>query len=299
MEGESLEESNLTPLEIGLVAKVSREFGIRSVKITGGEPTLRKDITEIIYYLKYFSKVEEVSLTTNGVLLSKLAPKMKEAGLDRVNISLHTSSRERFREITNVDAFEKVIEGIKAAIEVGLRPVKLNFVVNKKNYDETFKIIDLAEKLGVDEVHLIELHPVGLGKSAFSFHKDLKEIEDEIKEKAVHIDIRNKHYRPRYKLPSGLVIEIVKPYSNPLFCAGCNRIRLTADGKLKTCLYREDKVIDILDIIRGPYELNQKFELLRRAFSIAMIIREPNFKFTLKFDDKLNQTLQSIRIKEY
>ncbi|MEM4001352.1 MAG: GTP 3',8-cyclase MoaA, partial [Saccharolobus sp.] len=81
--------------------------------------------------------------------------------------------------------------------------------------------------------------------------------------------------------PSGLIVEVVKPYANPIFCAGCNRIRLSVDGKLKTCLYREDNVIDILDILKGEYSEDVKEELLGRAFMIAIAIREPNFKYKI------------------
>jgi len=297
MEGEGGEDKILTPKEIADVAKVSKLFGVKSVKLTGGEPTLRRDIIEIVYFLKNYSKIDEVSMTTNGLLLTKIAHKLKDAGLDRVNISLHATNREKFREITGIDAFDRVLEGIKSAIDANLRPVKLNFVVNKKNSNEVFKIIEISEKLGVDELHLIELHPVGLGRLNFLFHESLDELEKILSSISIKIEIRNKHFRPRYKLPSGLVIEVVRPYANPLFCSGCNRIRLTADGKLKTCLYREDKVIDIIDILRGNFNEDEKLELLKRAFEIAIIIREPNFKYTTKSLGENKKVIQAYRAK--
>jgi len=280
MEGEANFQGMLKPEEIALVAKVGMEFGIKTVKLTGGEPTLRRDLIQIIKLLKEIG-IKEVSMTTNGVLLSNLAYKLKEAGLDRVNVSLHALDRELFKEITGVDALSKVVEGIKVAIDAGLRPVKLNFVVTKKNLSQLDKIIEFAENLGVDELHLIELHPVGLGKDAFNYHVDLNSVEKAISKKANKVEIRNKHFRPRYYLGK-LVIEIVKPYANPIFCAGCNRIRLTADGKLKTCLYRQDKEIDITDILRGNHAEEEKIELLRQAFELGIAIREPNFKFRVK-----------------
>ncbi|MBW9140997.1 MAG: GTP 3',8-cyclase MoaA [Candidatus Aramenus sp.] len=279
MEGEGLEKLQGLGLEdILLVAKVSREFGVRSVKLTGGEPTLRKDLLEVVRGIKGLG-IGDVSMTTNGVLLGSLAEKLKEAGLDRVNVSLHAVSREKFREITGVDAFDKVIYGIKRAVEVGLRPVKLNYVVNKKNEDEVFSFLELAQGLGVDEVHLIELHPVGLGKEYFSYHEGLGKIEEFLKRNSRRVEVRNKHFRPRYYLDGGLVVEVVKPYANPVFCAGCNRIRLTADGKLKTCLYRDDKVIDIRHAFDPSMDKWEREELVRHAFQIAMSIREPNFKY--------------------
>ena len=280
MEGEEGLGSGITKDEILLVAKIARKFGINSVKLTGGEPTLRRDLAEIIQGLKLLG-YKDVSMTTNGFLLKSLASKLKESGLDRINISLHAVTRETFKKITGVDAFDKVVEGIKAAIDVGFKPVKLNYVVNKRNLEETFKFLDLAQNLGVDEIHLIELHPVGLGKSAFKEHDDLQEIEDYISKIAIKKEVRKKHFRPRYVLPSGLVVEIVKPYANPIFCAGCNRLRLTVDGKLKTCLYRDDNIIDILDVLRGNYSQDTKEKLLERAFMIAIAIREPNFKYNI------------------
>jgi len=280
MEGEDSLQGLLTPEEIALVSKVSMVYGVRSVKLTGGEPTLRRDLIQIIRLLKE-TGIKEISMTTNGVLLANLAYKLKEAGLDRVNVSLHSLDRGIFKEITNVDALDKVIEGIKVAIEAGLKPLKLNFVVTKKNLSQLDKIIDFAMDIGVDELHLIELHPVGLGKDAFYYHEDLKNIEEIISKKANKVEIRNKHFRPRYYVDN-LVIEVVKPYANPMFCSGCNRIRLTVDGKLKTCLYRQDKEIEIIDILRGNYTEGEKVELLRQAFEIGIAIREPNFKFRVK-----------------
>ncbi|ARM76463.1 GTP 3',8-cyclase MoaA [Acidianus manzaensis] len=280
MEGEGdLYVNGLTPDEIELVAEVSKEYGIKYVKLTGGEPTLRRDLTEIIYRLRNLGL--EVSMTTNGYMLSKIASKLKEAGLNRVNISLHTLDKEKFKKITGVDGMDRVIEGIKEAINVGLKPVKLNFVATKMNINEAFNVIDFAEKIGVNELHLIELHPVGMGKIAFSYHEKLNNLENVLKEKALREGTRNKHYRPRFYLPSGLVVEIVKPYANPIFCSGCNRIRLTVDGKLKTCLYRDDNSIEILNILRSNLDKYHKMQLLKEAFDVAIAIREPNFKYII------------------
>ena len=283
MEGEGDNGGELTADEIALVAKVGKEFGIRSVKLTGGEPTLRRDLPEIIRKLKEVG-IEEVSMTTNGFLLDKIAGKLKEAGLDRVNISLHASTPQLFKEVTNVDGFERVIKGIKESVRVGLRPIKLNFVVTKKNANDAFKVIELAEELGVDEVHLIELHPVGLGKEAFNYHETLDKIEKVLKEKGEFLGTRDKHNRPRYKFGK-VVVEVVKPYANPFFCAGCNRIRLTVDGKLKTCLYKEDRTVDILDILRGDYSEEERIEGLRDAYRLAISIREPNFLFRVNWNE--------------
>jgi cyclic pyranopterin phosphate synthase len=285
MEGEESEEKGLSPQEIGLVCKAAVGLGISTAKITGGEPTVRRDITEVVRSVKD-SGIGEVSMTTNGFSLEAIAVKLKEAGLNRVNVSLHTMNRERFKKITGVDGLDRVLRGVKVAIEAGLTPLKLNFVATKLNLDEVFRVIDFASEVGAD-VHLIELHPVGMGKESFNMHERLEGIESILSKIAKKVEYREKHIRPRYVLPSGVTVEVVKPFANPLFCAGCNRIRLTADGKLKTCLYREDKVIDIMGILRGDYQEHIKLELLRTAFLVANKIREPNFKFTLKTDHRI------------
>jgi len=276
MEGEGDSFYGVSRQGIVNVAKVSKEFGVRTIKLTGGEPTLRRDLFEIIGDLS--SLGFEVSMTTNGFLLSDLAGKLKEAGLSRVNVSLHGSDRNSFKSITGVDGFSKVLDGIRNAISVGLKPVKVNIVVTKRNLANVEATISLVDSLGVDEIHLIEMHPVGLGKNAFDSHVFLYDLESKLQKISIKKEIRSKHMRPRYVMPSGMVIEVVKPYANPLFCAGCNRIRLTSDGKLKTCLYREDRTIDISNILdKGDIAE----PMIRSAFEIAIAIREPNFKYKL------------------
>ncbi|BCS94112.1 7,8-dihydro-6-hydroxymethylpterin dimethyltransferase [Metallosphaera sp. J1] len=285
MEGEGTESmQGLSPYQIGLVSRVAVEFGVKSVKLTGGEPTLRRDLPEIISEIKS-SGVSDVSMTTNGFLLANIAGKLKDAGLDRINVSLHALTREKFKDVTGVDGLDRVVAGIREAKNQGFKPIKLNFVLTKRNSEEAKRVIEFSEENGIDELHLIELHPVGLGKSTFSYHRSMEDLEREIAKMAVKSEIREKHFRPRYTLPSGLVIEIVKPYANPIFCAGCNRVRLTVDGKLKTCLYREDKVIDVMYALSSEdltYE--ERLELLRHGFEATISIREPNFKYMTKIE---------------
>ncbi len=278
MEGEPPSERILTASEIELVASVAKEFGVRQVKLTGGEPTLRRDLPEIVRRLKSLDL--ETSMTTNGFRLAEMAEALKDSGLDRVNVSVHAATRETFKAVTGVDAFEKVVEGVRRAVEVGLRPVKLNFVLNKRNSREWRSLIDLAQRLEVHAVQFIEMHPVGKGQVAFTEHLTLDEIEEYLKVNGKLVGIKRKHNRPIYEL-GGLIVELVKPYNNPIFCAGCNRVRLTADGTLKSCLYRNDRIVDVLDILKGPYAPEEKREYLREAFKLLVWIREPNFKWRL------------------
>jgi cyclic pyranopterin phosphate synthase len=124
------------------------------------------------------------------------------------------------------------------------------------------------------------MHPVGMGLKTFSEHVALDAIEEYLRAHAEFVAIKRMHNRPVYKLEN-LIVEIVKPYDNPFFCAGCTRIRLTSEGTLKSCLYREDRIVDILGILRGPYSEEAKRELLREAIKILVALREPNFKWRL------------------
>ncbi|BBG23924.1 Coenzyme PQQ synthesis protein E [Sulfuracidifex tepidarius] len=277
MEGEGDAVSGVSRRGIFRVTEISRDYGVRSVKLTGGEPTLRKDLFQIISDISSLGL--EVSMTTNGFLLSSIAGKLKEAGLSRVNVSLHGSDPTSFKAVTGVDAFQRVIDGIKAALEYHLRPLKVNIVVTRKNLSDIENLLSMVERIGVDEVHLIEMHPVGHGREAFENHIFLKDLEEKLEKVSVRKELRSKHMRPRYVMSSGMVIEVVKPYANPLFCAGCNRIRLTADGKLKTCLYRDERVIDISSVLDEIDDV--AYPLIRSAFEIAIAIREPNFKYKL------------------
>ncbi|QKQ99294.1 GTP 3',8-cyclase MoaA [Metallosphaera tengchongensis] len=283
MEGEDTHVmEGLSPYQIGLVTQVATKFGVRSVKLTGGEPTLRRDLPEIISSIRR-AGVRDVSMTTNAFLLKNIAGKLKDAGLTRINISLHALSKEKFKEVTGVDGLSRVIEGIREARYQGFRPIKINYVLTKRNVEEAKKIIEFSEKSGIDELHLIEMHPVGLGKTSFSFHQSLENLEAEIAKMAIRSEIREKHFRPRYVLPSGLIVEMVKPYANPIFCAGCNRIRLTVDGKLKTCLYRDDKEIDIMYALNNEkLSEEDRLTLISHAFEVAISIREPNFKYMMR-----------------
>ncbi|MFQ5801008.1 MAG: GTP 3',8-cyclase MoaA, partial [Candidatus Hydrothermarchaeales archaeon] len=246
-EGIEKSRSEMSSAEIERIVGVTARHGVKKVKITGGEPLVRRDIGGIIERIAGVDGIKEVSMTTNATLLSKKSEALKEAGLKRVNISLDTLDKEIFRRITKGGELDTVIDGIKSAVDAGLRPVKLNMVVMKGfNTDKIKEMIEFASAN-----HAI-LQLIGLMENEYSdgFFKEyscdldriVKELEEEANEVLVRKFMQN---RTRYILDEGEV-EVVFPMHNTEFCANCTRIRITADGKFKPCLMRSDNYVDFL-----------------------------------------------------
>ncbi len=236
--------------EIYQVVHACTFLGISKVRITGGEPLIRKGLVSLIEKLSKLEQIKEVALTTNGILLPKYAKELKEAGLKRVNISLDTLNSDKYREITSFGKLQDVLAGIEAAKKVGLTPVKLNTVLIGCFNDE--EIEDFV-KLTIDEpidVRFIELMPIGQAagwaKSRFIPNTTvLDKCSDLAPVESIDASSPAKYYRlPNAKGRVGLI----NPISHG-FCADCNRIRLTADGKLKPCLHSDDE-IDIKTLMR-------------------------------------------------
>ncbi len=248
------------------IAKAFHRLGVKKLKITGGEPLLRRDILDIIQEMPDF---DEISMTTNGTLLAEYAEELKECGLDRVNVSLDTLDPEKYRFITKVGDVEKVLSGISAACEVGLTPVKVNMIVMKGiNENEVDNLLEYTNSFNEKDVkailQLIELIPFpGFEK----YYYDISVLESKYSKIATQTRVRAMHRRMQYFTPLG-VIEFVKPLDNSVFCMHCNRMRVTSDGKLKPCLLR-DKVVDI-DGLHG--------EELMNAIVKTVEEREPYFK---------------------
>ena len=265
--------------EIQRITKVLLRFGVGVVKLTGGEPMLRRDIVDVVQKLGELP-LRELSMTTNGTRLVELADELKEKGLDRVNISLHSLREERFKFITGVARLDYTLRAIRRAVEVGLTPVKINVVVMKGvNEDEVDDIIDFASSLGGGEkakVQFIELVAEGSADPSFyrDFHMDLSAIEERFKRIAVEEKVRQLHLRHQYLLPNGVWVEVVKPMHNSAFCMADNRIRITYNGQFKPCLLREDNHIDFLSVMRSGAD----DETLAELFKKAVWLREPFFK---------------------
>jgi cyclic pyranopterin phosphate synthase len=273
-EGEgSSRHIEMTPEEIQRIARVAASFGVSKVKLTGGEPLLRGDILEIVRGIKSVPRISEVSMTTNGTLLTNLANSLKESGLVRVIVSLHTLEPETYELITGRNALERVVAGIKAALKAGLSPVKVNMVILKGINDCQIKnMIDFAEKNAV-VLQLIELESAIEDGLYQKYHSDLSQIEDELERRAEKIRIRRMHHRRKYLLPRGVEVEVVRPMHNTEFCEYCNRIRVTSDGRLKPCLFRSDNLVDFL----GPMRNGSTEEALRELFVEAVKRRKPFF----------------------
>lgn len=239
------------PLEtIVNIVRAAAGFGVDRLKISGGEPLIRKDLEAIISALP---PLKDVSLTTNGTLLKGRARALKEAGLDRVNVSLDTLDPGKFRMITNCkrDILPTVLEGIDEAVSAGLTPVKINMVLLKDiNEAEIGKMLEFTKGYkGNVILQLIELMNF---RDAAPYHVDADLVEEELLQHATDVTTRTMHHRKKYII-NGAEVEFVRPVDNTEFCANCNRLRVTADGKLKPCLLVNDNLIDVSHV--SPAEL--------------------------------------------
>ena len=237
--------------EIIRICKCVANLGIKKVKITGGEPLIRKDIVSLIRDIKRINGIEQVTITTNGVLLYDMAQDLVEAGIDAVNVSLDTLDREKFLKITRRDKYENISKAIDKLINLGVR-VKINcLAIKEHNLDEIVKIAQYSKYDNVD-VRFIELMPIGYGKNYTGISNetilDLLEKEygvfEKINEKRGNgpaVYYRNKDFKGCIGFISAISHE---------FCETCNRVRLTANGFLKLCLHY-NKGIDLKEPMRS------------------------------------------------
>ncbi len=266
----------INPGEVERITRILTRFDISRIKLTGGEPLLRKDIVEIVERINNVG-VKEISLSTNGTHLSRLASKLKDKGLKRVNVSLHTLKNERFKLLTGADRLEETLEAIKASIDAGLLPVKMNTTVMRGlNDDEIDDLIDFSRSIGGSKTNVLQLIELVPNESLFyeRYRFPLDSIENDLKNKSIASTERVSHRRPKYELTNGVSVEIVRPMHNTKFCMGCNRMRITYDGKFKPCLLRNHNHIDFLSLMRSGVDDTKIMETFKKAVSI----REPFFK---------------------
>jgi cyclic pyranopterin phosphate synthase len=258
-------ETEMTAEETSRIVKTAVSMGICRVKLTGGEPLMRKDIVEVIKEIDDVLGLKDLSMTTNGTLLAPLARQLHSSGLRRVNISIPTLEEREFRKLTGGNVAD-ALEGVTAAVEAGFFPVKLNMVVLKGINDETVPaMVEFASKTGAI-LQLIELEPVNISSRYFARrHKPLDEYEKMLEQKAVKTETREFMQNRRiYHLPDA-VVEVIKPIENTEFCLHCTRLRVTSDGRLKPCLMRKDNTIDILTPIRKGASDRDLAELFKQA----------------------------------
>lgn len=278
-EGEENSTQNLgnemTLKEISRIVKTAVSLGICRVKLTGGEPLMRKDIAEIIKEISLVHGLKDLSMTTNGTLLAPSARELHSNGLMRINISIPTTEEQEFHKLTGGNV-ENALEGVAAAVKAGFCPVKLNMLILKGINDEAVPaMVEFASKTGAI-LQLIELEPININSLYFARrHKPLDEYEKMLEQKAVKTETREFMQNRRiYHLPDATV-EVIKPIENTEFCLHCTRLRVTSDGKLKPCLMRNDNTIDILTPMRKGASHRELAELFRRANMERHVFNSP------------------------
>lgn len=256
----------LTDDEILAVVRAAAKIGFSKIRLTGGEPTVRPHVVDLVREIAATPGIDDVAMTTNGLLLGRLAHALKEAGLKRVNVSIDSLQPERFTRITRGGKIEKVWEGIAAAEDAGLTPIKLNAVVVRGQNDD--EVADLAALTFARpwQMRYIEVMPLeGVGEVHDAGLVTTAETIELIE--AAHGPLEGLQAPPGdpariYRLAGAEgTIGFISPVSQP-FCAFCNRIRLTADGKLRLCLLRNDEV-DVREILRGGGSEDELIERIR------------------------------------
>lgn len=233
-------ETLLTFEEINTIAGLFTELGVDKVRLTGGEPLLRKDLPALIRMLTANARIQDIAMTTNGILLAEEAPALYEAGLHRVTVSLDTLKPDRFKALTRRDTHQRVLEGIAAVGRAGFKGLKLDTVaIRGFNDDELVDLIEYGKRVGA-EVRFIEYMDVG-GATEWSMNKVLSraDILSELSRRYGAIEpVREESSAPaqRFALPDGTTFGIIASTTTP-FCSTCDRSRLTADGMWFLCLY--------------------------------------------------------------
>lgn len=231
--------------EIMEIVSAAAELGVRKVRITGGEPLVRKNCVDLVRMVSAIPGIEEVDMTTNGVLLSRDAAALKAAGLKRVNISLDSLDPEKYAHITGGGSLQDALSGIKAAFDAGLTPVKINTVlIGGFNDDEIPAFVELTHSYPV-ELRFIELMPMGgqFGKAAYVPGSRVLEMVP-----ALEPIQDDGGVAQLYRLPEGKGrVGLISPLSRH-FCGTCNRLRLTSEGNLKPCLHSNQEIL-----VRGKH----------------------------------------------
>jgi len=257
--------------EISSVVRIAAELGINKVRLTGGEPLVRAELPELVRMLSEIKGIDEVSLSTNGTLLKKYAVELKQAGLKRVNISLDTFKSDRFRYITRYGELEDVLDGIDAALDADLLPVKINMVVMRGiNDDEVLDFARMTYKQGW-HVRFIELMPF----------TEIAEVvpSDELRQRIMSLGSLRKAESYQlsaisgngparyYRLPGASgTIGFISPITEP-FCSDCNRLRLTSNGKLCPCLL-SDEGVDLKQPLRSEGSTQEIKRLILKAVAL-------------------------------
>jgi len=252
-------EDILSVEEIAEIVRASAACGITKVRVTGGEPLVRRGIIEICKAISQTEGIREVCLTTNAILVPQMAQQLKSAGVNRLNISLDSLDRMTYNEITRSDAFDDAIAGIEVALKTGFDAIKINAVlIGGVNDKEILSMLELTYKYKVD-VRFIELMPIGecadWASSRFVSARNVLQLAPQLYE------VGTDGVTKRYMLPEGLgTVGLISPISSH-FCPACNRIRVTSDGVLKPCLHSAEEIN-----LRGLHGAELE-KVIRRAIS--------------------------------
>ena len=262
----------LTAEEIELVGRAAVSVGFHKFRLTGGEPTLRPDIVEIVRRVAATPGVRDVAMTTNAILLPRLAQPLVDAGLKRINVHVDTLDPVRLKKLMRFGTLEDIEAGIQAAVDAGLTPIKLNCVVTR-DYNET-DVVELARRARERGWHVrfIELMPLGGGEAAhvaLSQFVPTQETRARIEKalgplqplKNAHPSDESRNYAFADGGPG--VVGFISPVSEP-YCGSCNRMRLTADGRFHLCLLNDDE-LDVKKAIRSGGGQAAVAEILRKA----------------------------------
>jgi len=267
----------LSASEIELVGRAAVSAGFRRVRLTGGEPTLRADLVEVVSRLASVAGIRDIAMTTNGILLPKLAGDLKRAGLRRVNIHIDTLNPERVRQIMRWGDLARIWEGIAAAEAAGLTPIKLNtVVVRDSNHDDVIELAALTRERDW-HVRFIELMPLGLDEAAatararFVSNLDTRRRIEQALGTLTAVPSQNPSDESKnFRLPDARgVVGFISPVSEP-YCGGCNRMRLTADGRFHLCLLNDDE-LDVKRAIRSGGGVDRVREILLAAVAAKPI----------------------------
>ncbi|XP_072266099.1 molybdenum cofactor biosynthesis protein 1 isoform X2 [Pyxicephalus adspersus] len=257
----------LSTQEILTLARLFVQEGVDKIRLTGGEPLIRPDVVDIVAQLRKLEGLKTIALTTNGITLARQLPKLKEAGLDVINVSLDTLVPAKFEFIVRRKGFHKVMEGINRAVELGYNPVKLNCVVMRGlNEDELLDFVALTEKQPL-EVRFIEYMPFDGNKWNFKKMVSYQEMLDSIRQRwpeleklPTEMSSTSKAYRvPNFQGQIGFITSMSEH-----FCGSCNRLRITADGNLKVCLFGNSEV-SLRDLLRSGASEEKLIQIIGAA----------------------------------
>jgi cyclic pyranopterin phosphate synthase len=263
-----MERQNLLTFEeIERFVRIAAPLGIDKIRLTGGEPLLRRDLPRLVAMLARVPGIKDIGMTTNGMLLADQAQPLYDAGLRRINISLDALSPERFRQLTRRDGLDKVLAGIEAARKAGFTPIKINAVsIRGVTEHEVVPMARFAREKQL-EMRFIEYMPIGADSwerdKVYYAHEILEQIDNHV---APLVPAKNQDKRAPAQefeyLDGGGAVGIIASVSRP-FCLSCNRVRLTADGKLRNCLFAHDEV-DIKTMLRNGVADEQIAQALRK-----------------------------------